>query len=920
MAAGPVDLKQFGKQLATFAAADAKHDFGGEFNKLYENASGKIGTPSGYDPDGLYGEDAILGSIPGLLDILNSMNYINIQNTPVDNRADHDKSLPIKGYVPHNYKCRTIHYNPTAYNPANADILFKFIDVYNTGEIAITIDAQNVPFYELLGWSSHSSKIKYFLTREGLNDPAGKVQVIGGGVKIINDSCQGATEYGVYDTLPNPTNMFMSKFELSLTCKTNRQGLQSVGTLFKTSGMKVQIDVKKAKKEKAHPNAKDNLLAKMRSLLNKVWTPKDKNDFFVKIQQKRSGDWLQVLSCLDPRHDVGGARKLTIVTHDRICMAYALLMGVNVIFTNLLGGQFLYHFYVDDMPAPPVHPRTAPPAQLGGANEAFMMNVLDTIAHEYVSNYPTMHEVYTTVRERQIDQMNTAILETSTELSDIITKSMKLAIFYQLFPMLKPTDNSAVGYSNYIYNINLFRKHITVDKDYKIRMPPMPFVDREAATTISRLTYLTHYLPESLLNSISARIHLFDNISIAHKRIISLILTGQGSTGNADISTEALLNSIQTARNNERDLPNTFNIDNIENLDADFFNVSDFMAANIILAERAQRLFGSERDAQATLGAIDTVAAPIMMGPRQGPLAPVIDGASAAHSGGGQDHNPHTTFYFLLSEIGFRLEDWLHEQADIEHIESLYSLQALIRLFNVVEYLYFLASDGTLDITQCEAALLDFASSAKDSNEDVHEIVADVFYGYYGISGLPTVQSALPPTVVETIHSVYNAPQDWKSYTLDAINGIRQECVQRMNTIIIDAKTYDHGIVGAMDSLFYTSAQPLPSQRATRRSKARSSSKRPSSRRPSKPPTRRSSSKRTSSRRPSKLPTRRSSSKRPSSRRPSKLPTRRSSSRRPSKLPTKRPTSKQFKPVLSAIPSVKQTTLQTRSTGRNLVA
>jgi hypothetical protein len=899
----PVDLKQFGKTLATFAAADAKHDFGAEFNKLYENASGKIGTPVGYDPVNLYGEDQILESIPGLIPILNDPNYINIQTTPVANRAVHDKSLRVEGYIPHNYKCRTIFYNPTKYDITNADILFNFLDVYNTGELAITIDAQNVPFYELLGWSRHSAKIKYFLTREGLNDPAGKVQAIGGGVKIIHDSCQSATEYGVYDALPNPMNMFMSKFGLTLTCKTNKQGLQSVGTLFKTSGMKVQIDVKKAKKEKAHPNAKDNLLAKMKGLLSKVWTPKDKNDFFVKIQQKRSGDWLQVLSCLDPRHDVGSSRKLTIVTHDRICMAYALLMGVNVIFTNLLGGQFLYHFYIDDMPALPIHPQSAPPVQLGGANEEAILQVLNGITPAYISNYPVLHDSYTRFRSNIIGEMKTAILE-STELSDIIAESMKLAIFIQLVPKLRPTDDTNVGRSNYIYNINLFRKHMTIENNFKMHMPPMPFIDRgKAISSLASLTYLTHYFPQSLLDNIAARIELFDDVSIAQKKIIGLILTGQGYTENADISTEALLNSIQTARNYERDLPSTFNTDAIETTDADFFNVSDFMAANIILAERAQRLFGRDSVAQATLEEVDELALPILQGPAPMHLAPVING-------GGQDHNPHTTFYFLLSEIGFRLEEWLYEQATIEHIESLYSLQAFIRLFKVVEYLYFLASDGTLDIAQCEAALLEFVSSAKGSVEDVYEIVGDVFNGYYGISKLPTVQAGLPNTAVETIHSVYNAPQDWRSYTLGDINDIRNKCIQRMNTIIIDARAYDRGTVGAMDFLFSTVGQPVaasvrPSQRRTRRSKAARSklpSRRLSSRRPSRPPT--------------KLPSRRLSSRRPS-RPPTKLPSRRLSSKRP---PTRRSSTKSFKPVLSAIPSVKQTPLQSTSASSKLVA
>jgi hypothetical protein len=64
------------------------------------------------------------------------------------------------------------------------------------------------------------------------------------------------------------------------------------------------------------------------------------------FQQKRSGDWLQVLLCLIvlqrryKNSNTGEAdiqklfEEIYFVTHDRIAMAFALLLGINVIFTH----------------------------------------------------------------------------------------------------------------------------------------------------------------------------------------------------------------------------------------------------------------------------------------------------------------------------------------------------------------------------------------------------------------------------------------------------------------------------------------------------------------------------------------------------------------------------------------------------------
>ena len=63
----------------------------------------------------------------------------------------------------------------------------------------------------------------------------------------------------------------------------------------------------------------------------------------VKFQQKRSGDWLQVLYCLSAKRrrvkrkdngaEVTDISDVFFVTHDQIAAAFALSVGVNVIMT-----------------------------------------------------------------------------------------------------------------------------------------------------------------------------------------------------------------------------------------------------------------------------------------------------------------------------------------------------------------------------------------------------------------------------------------------------------------------------------------------------------------------------------------------------------------------------------------------------------
>lgn len=75
----------------------------------------------------------------------------------------------------------------------------------------------------------------------------------------------------------------------------------------------------------------------LKKIISSEWTNARKFNAHAGWIQKRSGDWLQVLACLDIHNrkfkpELPSETPIFFVTHDRVALAYALLMGVNTIF------------------------------------------------------------------------------------------------------------------------------------------------------------------------------------------------------------------------------------------------------------------------------------------------------------------------------------------------------------------------------------------------------------------------------------------------------------------------------------------------------------------------------------------------------------------------------------------------------------
>ena len=251
---------------------------------------------------------------------------------------------------------------------------------------ALVIDATSVSISTILktGDDLSNNRIFYVMTPEILNDPAGKTSCKD--ISDTNKSRRGVnfipiveeiSKDRVYNYISGSDDsfeQFLTTYSFGLSKMGIKQGMKNSSH---TTGLTIthpKVVLSDSKNQNAFapvvlPDSKNqNAIAPLALSLNKIITDKrkiyneetvfDMNRLF---QQKRSGDWLQVLLCknvLDremrifkdfktkPKDTLPKPiSKVYFVTHDRVALAFALYSGVECIFTH---GIKLYKFSLDD--------------------------------------------------------------------------------------------------------------------------------------------------------------------------------------------------------------------------------------------------------------------------------------------------------------------------------------------------------------------------------------------------------------------------------------------------------------------------------------------------------------------------------------------------------------------------------------------
>ena len=245
--------------------------------------------------------------------------------------------------------------------------LIKFIGGVN--EINLLFDACSVDVISLFRYGKKDKEtlnVNWLINREFINDPATKPykattetitdKLDRNNIHFLVEDVQETITYPVYTEVKDDLlrNKFYSLYDFKLAA-TKMPTADSLPTT------QLEIfDNKRNVHKSADPKSDNQIGACCRRILDyiimKVFGRT--NMIAVNYQAKRSGDWLQGLSCLDvlrKYRPVGKSeskelkiKNIVLVTHDRILLFYSILLGLDVIFVGGSGTENTGGEYDDD--------------------------------------------------------------------------------------------------------------------------------------------------------------------------------------------------------------------------------------------------------------------------------------------------------------------------------------------------------------------------------------------------------------------------------------------------------------------------------------------------------------------------------------------------------------------------------------------
>jgi hypothetical protein len=311
-------------------------------------------------------------------------------------------------------------------------------------------------------------KLFYIITPEVVNDPAGKISVSeknlfepeekGKESGMLLIGCEPNSPESInynysYDKhintgellknkTTNPYDKFFSAYNFQLSeVQRIRKGKKTEYTtnlLIKSNDPRINVpeNVQDSKKKNAINFLTSLLLGAIKMLGGKSDTLKNKFLFNTKLQQKRSGDWLQVLACLllksrklkqynppgsPPRMQSIEEQitKVFFVTHDRVALAFALLLGVECIYTHA-ATKSCYIFKLSSQ------------SDVAAANERFLENKKNELtslktkleeAMKYFSEIQmSQYAIYNSFRDQNIVTYSNQIINTSNKFPDLFAE------------------------------------------------------------------------------------------------------------------------------------------------------------------------------------------------------------------------------------------------------------------------------------------------------------------------------------------------------------------------------------------------------------------------------------------------------------------------------------------------------------------
>ena len=344
-------------KLADMAAADAAHDFTKprgsifEFTETYGDNK-NIGTPT--LPSGeLLDEHGTLNTFLNYYGQGQKSNAIAHFREKFL-REGFTTNIPRASDDPVNYEVSSIKISSRISKSKNNKFTVtpsQFMDFLTAGtgrDVAFCIDAENTDFYDIfkVPESGVAKRTAYFVTpREGINDGASKTirteeeELTESGeysVKVQNleDSYAGDIVYKATDLSDSSIETFYSIFNISLSPIDRSYKIPAIRVTYSKGGYSEPSDLIFQNSKSDTSNTAKALGRRISSFLKRM-VGADYNAYYKMLQRKRSGDWLQVLACLDRKRFQMPDIPIILCTQDIICAAYAYAMGVDVIFMHI---------------------------------------------------------------------------------------------------------------------------------------------------------------------------------------------------------------------------------------------------------------------------------------------------------------------------------------------------------------------------------------------------------------------------------------------------------------------------------------------------------------------------------------------------------------------------------------------------------
>jgi len=377
----------------------------------------------------------------------------------------------------HEYSCTAISVKKTTGNMVepNPNFAANFIEKTGLTQFALIVDFNTHEFLESFkNGTQVVGEIFFALTPEVINDPAPKTSMqntmfnvdnttTGFKMTPIYQTDNEPTFYSKYDRTNNAyNNNFMSAYDFKLSKLTRviTKKVESFTTDLTITTLNNGQPYSSYIVNGKHENSNKTVTSFLRSLvatINKHTSAaggisfQNKFDITTKYQQKRLGDWGQCLACLDlnnrnfniytpPAISAAAAAAAVaveqsivksdfnrlpkfIVTHDKICVTYALLMGANVMYLDYYGIAYIFKNQADttlaSIPYPQLLYNTLIKEFYTTGNDSLSTNINKILAFNFEYNKGRKNEFKK--KHKQIREQLPIIREYITQHSNNIT-------------------------------------------------------------------------------------------------------------------------------------------------------------------------------------------------------------------------------------------------------------------------------------------------------------------------------------------------------------------------------------------------------------------------------------------------------------------------------------------------------------------